>query len=95
MKPQIKKPAPIDARAWRAAPATPADWASIDAEAIREVIAAVGAIGGAVRFGYTRDGGAYALGLYGVEPQPTTLYFRPDEAVEGILRRIAVDVSSV
>lgn len=42
-----------------------ADWGTIDGELIRSVIEAVTRFGGAIRFGYSRDGGAYSLGVYG------------------------------
>jgi hypothetical protein len=41
-----------------------ADWASASAEDVLRLVCAVSVAGGAVRFGYTRDGGAYSIGLY-------------------------------
>jgi hypothetical protein len=67
----------------------PADWAGIDNEAIRAAIAAVGSIGGALRFGYSRDGGAYAVGVYGLENQPYTDYLRPGDDVQAYLYGLA------
>ena len=61
-----------------------ADWASVEAKAISAAIQAVAYQGGALRFGYTSDGGAYALGIYG-DGEPKTEYFRPDEDVTGYL----------
>jgi len=66
-----------------------ADWASVDAEAIRTAIAALGSIGGAIRYGYTRDGGAYAIGVYGLETQPYTEYLRPGDDVQAYLHQLA------
>lgn len=37
--------------------------------------------GGALRFGLTRDGGAFALGVYGGD-KPTTLYARTEEELK-------------
>ncbi len=68
-----------------------ADWRSVDGEAIRDCICAAGMVNGAVRFGYTRDGGAYAIGLYGLGDQPFTTYVRPGENVDAVLREIAED----
>ena len=51
-----------------------ADWRIIENVAIVELIQAASETGGAVRFGVTRDGGAYALGVYGDGPDPYTLY---------------------
>lgn len=65
-----------------------ADWATIDAEAIRTAIATVAAVGGALRFGYTSDGGAYAVGIYG-DGDPYTEYVRPHESVEDVLADIS------
>lgn len=40
-----------------------ADWGSVDAALLRDAIAAVTRGGAAIRFGYSRDGGAYAIGI--------------------------------
>lgn len=65
-----------------------ADWAKVDSREIQDAIAAVAQCGGALRFGYTRDGGAYAVGVYGAG-DPYTEYIRPGEDVEAYLRTIA------
>jgi hypothetical protein len=67
----------------------PADWASISSDAIRDAIVQVGAMGGALRFGYSRDGGAYSIGVYGLQPQPFTEYLRPGDDVSGYLDTLA------
>lgn len=67
----------------------PADWASVDNEAICAAIAAIGSIGGALRFGYSRDGGAYAVGVYGLESQPYTDYLRPGDDIPAYLYGLA------
>lgn len=64
-----------------------ADWMSVDAEIIQRAIAAAGYKGGALRFGYTSDGGAYSIGVYDGD-QKYTSYVRPGEVVEDTLRRI-------
>jgi len=53
---------------------TTADWRIIENVALVELIQAACETGGAIRFGVTRDGGAYALGVYGDGPDPYTLY---------------------
>lgn len=68
-----------------------ADWASVEHEAICAAIAALGSVGGALRFGYTRDGGAYAIGVYGLEAQPYTDYLRPGDDVQAYLYQLAED----
>lgn len=61
-----------------------ADWAEANPEKVRELILAATSRGGAVRFGYTRDGGAYALGLY-YGGQAETKYCRPVEDLDAFL----------
>jgi hypothetical protein len=70
---------------------TPADWAEVSADSIRDCIVQIGAIGGAVRFGYSRDGGAYSIGVYGLETQPFTDYLRPGDDVAHYLDTLADD----
>lgn len=67
----------------------PADWASVEHAAIVAAISALGSIGGAIRFGYSRDGGAYAVGVYGLETQPYTDYLRPGDDVPAYLYGLA------
>lgn len=61
-----------------------ADWESCDAKVIIKVIALAARKGGALRFGYTRDGGAYALGIYAGSNYFTD-YIRPGEDIDGYL----------
>lgn len=42
-----------------------ADWEQADADILRRAIATAALTGGALRLGYSRDGGAYAVGIYG------------------------------
>jgi hypothetical protein len=64
-----------------------ADWTSVDADAVIAAISAAALVGGALRFGYTRDGGAYAIGVYG-DGDPYTLYCSPGEDLVGMLADI-------
>lgn len=65
-----------------------ADWAQIDGELTVRAIASVAATGGALRFGYSRDGGAYALGIYSEGENHTE--FSPDsEDMEDLLRELS------
>lgn len=68
----------------------PADWSGVDAEAIRTAIVAVTTGGGAIRFGYTRDGGSYAVGILG-DGEPYTEYLRPTDDVAEYLTDLADD----
>lgn len=69
--------------------AVAADWGKVDAEVIRRTIVAVCRAGGALRFGYTSDGGAFALGVYGDGPEPYTEYMRPGSDVAETLTELA------
>lgn len=64
------------------------DWALVGAENILECIIAAVEVGGALRFGTTSDGGAYALGVYGDGPTPYTLYSGSDEGMREHLRGV-------
>lgn len=61
-----------------------ADWATVDAEKIRTAICCAASVQGALRFGYTSDGGAYAIGIYG-DGDPYTEYCRPGEDIEALM----------
>lgn len=65
-----------------------ADWASVDPAALVNAICCAAAIGGALRFGYSRDGGAYAIGIYG-DGDPYTEWVKPDEDLTEVLEMIA------
>jgi hypothetical protein len=67
-----------------------ADWGSQDAKRVLRVIAAVSKVGAAIRFGYTRDGGVYALGIVG-DGDAYTEYVRPDEDMDLFLDGLAED----
>jgi len=64
-----------------------ADWASVDGGMVVRAVAALGAHGGAMRLGYTRDGGAYAIGIYDGDDKQT-VYVSPNESVEEVLQEI-------
>jgi len=57
-----------------------ADWGAVDGAAIHAAVVAATNCGWAVRFGYTRDGGAYTLGVLG-DGEPYTEYVRPTEDI--------------
>jgi len=64
-----------------------ADWGSADAGVLQRAIAAAALTGGALRFGYSRDGGAYAVGIYG-DGEPYTEYLKPSEDLDSFLADI-------
>ena len=82
------RPRPSDSRGVRRLPTAKADYGEVDAETIRSSIEAAAVVGGALRFGYSRDGGAYAIGIYGDGDTPYTEWVRPSENVEGFLKDI-------
>lgn len=57
-------------------------WMDVKAENIRELIDAVAQAGGAIRFGVSRDGGAYALGVYGDGPDTYGVYAADADGIE-------------
>lgn len=71
------------------APAGQANYAELNAERLMRSVAIIAKNGGAVRFGHTRDGGAYAIGIYGDGSEPYTDYLRPTDDVIEYLESIA------
>lgn len=63
-----------------------ADYASADGGLVTAAINAVASRGGAVRFGFTRDGGAYAIGVY-MDGDSFTDYVKPSEDIDEYLRQ--------
>lgn len=55
-----------------------ADWDTVSAELLREVIAAVTGRQCAIQFGYTRDGSAYVVRIVG-DGEPYNEFIRPTE----------------
>jgi len=74
-------------RAARANSRGTADWATADSALLTATIARITFTGGAIRFGYTSDGGAYAVGIYG-DGEPYTDYVRPDEDINEYLKEL-------
>jgi len=70
-----------------------ADWSSADAKRVLRAISAVTRVGAAIRFGYTKDGGVYAVGVVG-DGEPYTEYVRPDEDLDIFLDGLAEDFES-
>lgn len=67
-----------------------ADWAAADGELLAKAVGAVALMGGALRLGYTRDGGAYAIGIYG-DGEPFTEYVPPSEDINEYLKGVIED----
>jgi len=71
-----------------------ANWMLASPEALQYTIVAVASHGGALRLGYSRDGGAYSIGIYG-DGEPYTEYVRPQEDINAYLGRLAEDFGNV
>lgn len=68
-----------------------ADWGQANPKLLQDAIAVAGASGGALRFGYTRDGGAFAIGIY-LGNDHYTEYVRPDEDIDYYLKGLIADL---
>lgn len=64
-----------------------ADWNNVNPALLMTAIGVVALRGGALRLGYTRDGGAYSIGVYG-DGEPYTDYVRPNEDIDAYFERI-------
>lgn len=67
------------------------DWQTANPDLVLRAIAVVAYKGGALRFGYTRDGGAYAIGVY-LGGDHFTEYIRPSEDIDRYLADLAADI---
>jgi len=67
-----------------------ANWTDAHSELVVRAISAVAAVGGALRFGYTTDGGAFAVGVLG-DGEPYTDFVRPTEDINLYLIGLAED----
>jgi len=65
-----------------------ADWNNASPEIILQLVCRVAAHGGAVRLGYTRDGGAYSIGLY-VGKDSKTYYCNEKDGIDETLKDLA------
>lgn len=65
-----------------------ADWKSASPEVVTAAICSAGLAGGALRFGYSRDQGAYSIGIYG-DGDYYAVYVGPSEDIDVTLREIA------
>lgn len=66
------------------------DYADLDPALVHRVLCAITARGCAVQFGYTRDGGAYAIRIVG-DGEPYTEFVKPTEDVGMALSNLAED----
>lgn len=64
------------------------DYRELDGEKLLECIQIVGQAGGAVRLGFTRDGGAFAIGVYGDGEAPYTDYITDVQTLKDYLESL-------
>lgn len=67
-----------------------ADWKEASPDKVAKAIIAVTSHGYAIRFGYTKDGGAFAVGILG-DGEPFTEFIRPTEDIDLHLDGISED----
>lgn len=75
-------------RRFRGKSQSSADWTGVDAAIVCRAIASVARTGGALRFGYSRDGGVFAIGVLG-DGEPYTLWERDAEQVNITLKELS------
>lgn len=64
-----------------------ADWEHADSELMLRLVCKVAVSGGAVRYGYTRDGGAYSIGIY-LGSDSKTYYCNEAEGINETIREL-------
>lgn len=64
-----------------------ADWMNADPTLMLELVNVIANEGGAVRYGYTRDGGAYSIGIY-LGDQSKTYYCNEAEGINETVREL-------
>jgi hypothetical protein len=86
MKSSEKKPSALSVllHPGRSGNDTATDWHNASSESVLRLIETVTSRNGAIRFGYTRDGGAYSVGIY-IGDDRGTFYCRPSDDLETFL----------
>ena len=64
-----------------------ADWGTVTPNLLVDLCQVVSGLGGAVRIGYTRDGGAYSVGIY-LDDDRETFYCRPSDDLNDFVLRL-------
>lgn len=83
-----KREAAKEQRSRRSARVGVASWELVDWQALMALVMAFADEGGAIRIGRTRDGGAWAIGVY-LDDDYATEYVRPNEDFADALNEIA------
>jgi len=76
------------------APPKSARWADLDGIEVLEWLARMSALGGALRLGLTRDGGAFAVGVYGDGSTPYTLYASGADELQATMNELLKTLES-
>lgn len=63
------------------------DWGTVSPTVLVDLVQVVAGLGGAVRLGYTRDGGAYSVGIY-LDDDRETFYCRPSDDLDDFISRL-------
>jgi len=74
-------------RSIRKGPGSVADWHAAQPDLLRDAIEKASFHGGALRFGYSSDGGAYAIGVY-FDGDHFTEFVRPEEDIDLFLQEL-------
>lgn len=89
MKKPTKGKKPVERRRRRQDDSV-ADWAAADSRLLRAVVENVTKGDGAIRFGYSKDGGAYSVGIYG-DGEPYTEYLPATSDLDAWLEGFRLD----
>lgn len=69
---------------------TPASWGDVDPNMMLKAVVAVADAGGAIRFGYTKGAGGFAIGFLG-DGEPYTEYCRPSDDMTAYFQEVIDD----
>jgi len=85
---------PKGVRQFRQSSIVVADWAAADAKILLDVVRQACYAEGAVRFGVSRDGGAFALGIYG-DGEPYTVWIPCTADINEVLKDLATTFETI
>lgn len=74
----------------RTASSVKADWSGVSPADIANLVCCLTKDNRAVRFGYSRDQGAYAIGIYGDGDTPYTVYCGVNDDVDEWIKSIVI-----
>ena len=81
---------PVRIRRERGENRTSCDYSEVPSDVLHRLLCAITARGCAVQFGYTRDGGAFAVRIVG-DGEPYTEFIKPTEDVPAAITSLAED----